>query len=158
MGVKVALAVPATVDVPAGAKKVGVPFTINIASNGTGKARVVMQGFVNCAELPAIPATCVTKQCKFLRRQLAAKCGNPGAGTTLAFEPRPGSGQILVTGKFDRQFGRRTTAARGELRLNKVGRELLVQNRAVSLQTNAVVRDRAGNSLRTLISTLLRLR
>ena len=42
-----------------------------------------------------------------LRRQLAAKCGSPGAGTTLAFQPRPGSGQILVTGTFDREFGRR---------------------------------------------------
>jgi hypothetical protein len=158
VGVKVALGVPATVDVPAGAKKVGVSFTIGIASNGTGKARVVMQGFVNCAQLPAIPATCVTKQCKFLRRQLAAKCGNPGAGTTLAFEPRPGSGQILVTGTFDRQFGRRTSSAQGTLRLNKLGRELLMQNRTLSLQTNTVVRDRSGQSLGTLIRTLLRLR
>ena len=158
--VDVMVDVPPTKDFPPGAKPktIAVPFSIDIAGSGDGKARVDMQGFASCSELPAIPSDCATPDCRYLRRALAASCGASPAALTQAIRAQTPSGQVVATAKFSRTFGRTARSARAKLRLNKLGRTLLARNRTLSLQANADVRDRGGVTLQALFRTLLRQR
>jgi hypothetical protein len=131
--------------------------SIEIPEGGTGKAIVVIQGLANCSELPAVPSDCTTKRCRFIRHQLARRCGTMEFVSTLASRPR-NSSQLVVIRKFSKKFGRRRRSAQGQLRLNKLGRALLRQNQALPLQVPADIQDRQGATLTRLFRTLLRLR
>jgi len=82
-----------------------VPFSIDISKSGNGKAKVEIQGFASCAELPAIPSDCATRDCRYLRRALGAACAASPAALTQAVRAQTSSARLVVTGKFSRTFG-----------------------------------------------------
>jgi hypothetical protein len=150
-GVALSIMIPPVIDVPAArpANRVKVPLEIaSLDGAGTQSARVTAQAFVSCLDLPLAsrPVQC-SRTAETLGRGLV---------------PRLESVFLPVTRSRKRNLGRRrTSAARINLPLTKLGRKLFArlrgdeQLRQLPLQVTAALRDRQGRRITAAFQSLL---
>jgi hypothetical protein len=157
-GVEIELRIDPEIPVPQNPKQAAIPVLITLPSDGTGApTSVQVQGFVACGDVPSL-ASCTTKVCQQLQRQLAVYCPAPTAAT-LARGGKVPSGFVPITQPVTQKIKRaRRGQVRVRLKLNKLGRALLERSSALPLQARAQIQERQGSVLSALFQTLLRRR
>jgi hypothetical protein len=149
-GVALGITIPSVIEVPATQppNKVKIPVEIAVPDTaGTQAARVTVQAFVSCLDLPVAGRP--------------AQCGSP-ATETLGVATRVESTFLPVTRPRTRNLGRtQSRTVRVALPLTKLGQKLFArlkggeQQRQLPLQITAALRDRQGRTITAAFQSLL---
>jgi hypothetical protein len=150
VGVAATVVVPPEIIVPPtkSPANVNIPVTIQIPNeSGPNAARLALQGFVDCADLPA--------------SNRPAKCGQAG-GSTAEFRPLVTSVFLPITPLVKKNLGRlRARSLTAKLPLTGLGRKLFAklkareQSRLLPAQVAAKIGDRRRPAIQEVFPVLL---
>jgi hypothetical protein len=150
-GVTTTVSVQTEIQVPPNEspKQVKIPVTLEVPDTpGTKAATAVLQGFVDCVEIP--PA------------QRPQKCGQPAGAVTAGYGARLESVFLRVTPKVKRSLGRsQSRSATSDLPLTKLGQKLFAKLAAtpagLPVHVQSTLRDRKGRKAKVDLPTTLKL-